>query len=242
MQPSNKYKLSKSQEQVLRDKLSKSLMTMVAIVGGLVITLVFFAPKLGVFFGFFSAHKNDKDEFAAIKPNPPLLVNVPHAAKDYTISINGFAAAGLTIDLFVNGPKADTTTVGADGQFTFNNVTLIDGNNTIFARAIDKDNNQSDPSSQYTLIVDKEKPKIEISYPKDGDTIRNLDKRVTIRGKVNKKATLMINDKVAVIRPDLSFEFLMGLIEGNNEIKIKVTDEAGNEQEEKLVVKYVKGS
>lgn len=215
---------------------------MVSIVGGLIILLVFFAPKLGVFFGFFSAHKNDKDEFAAIKPNPPLLVNVPHAAKDYTVSLNGFAAAGLTINLFVNGPQVDTTTVGADGQFTFNNVTLIDGNNTIFARAIDKDNNQSDPSTQYTVVVDKEKPKIDIEYPKDGNTIRNLDKRVTIKGKVNKKATLIINDKTAVLRPDLTFEFLLGLIEGDNEIRIKATDEAGNENEEKIHVKYVKGS
>ncbi len=238
----NKFKLTKSEEDLLREKLSKTLLSMLGIILGLVIVLVFFAPKLGVFFGFFSTHKNDKDAFSSIKPNPPYLANVPHSSKDYSLNINGFATEGLTINLFVNGPKVDTTTVGADGQFTFNNIALIDGTNTIFAKAIDKDNNESDSSATFNVVVDKEKPKLEIETPKDNEVVRNLDKRVIIKGKVNEKASLVINDKVAVLRPDMSFEFLLGVIEGNNEIKITAIDEAGNETEEKLVIKYVKGS
>ncbi len=238
MPRSSRYKLTKTEEKELRQKLAKNLMAIVGISILMVVILIFFAPKLGVFFGFFSKNRNQADTFNVIKPNPPFFTNVPNATKEDTFSLSGFAQAGLTINLFVNGPQVQNTTVGADGQFTFNNIPLIQGSNTFFAKAIDKNGVESDQSTNYTITQDKEKPDIEISSPKDNEVVKNLDKRVQIKGKLSEKAMLIINGKTAIVRPDLTFEFLLGVKEGENEIKIEATDEAGNEQEENFKINY----
>jgi hypothetical protein len=68
--------------------------------------------------------------------------------------------------------------------------------------------------------------------------VRNLDKRILIKGKLSEKATLKINDKMAIVKPDLTFEFLLGVEEGTIEIKVEATDTAGNVASEKFKVKY----
>lgn len=235
------FKLSRSEEAVLRQKLSKTLLTITSIVVFLFVTIFFFAPKLGAFFGFFSVHRNETDTTGIIKPNPPAFSNVPTASKEDSIILNGYSQAGLTIILYVNGPEAQRTTAGSDGQFTFNNVVLNAGANTIFAKASSQSNVLSDNSVVYTVTQDKEKPKIKIDSPKDGDTITNLDKRVTITGSVNKKSAVKINGSMVIVKPDLSFSYLLGVSEGEVKIVIEATDEAGNVQSQKLTVTYVKG-
>jgi hypothetical protein len=234
----NKYKLSKSEEKELRQKLAKTLFTMAVIAGSLVILLIFFAPKLGVFFGFFSRHRNEVDPKSIIKPSTPFLANIPKATKEDKVNVSGFAQSGLTVDLYLNGPKSQSTTVAADGQFTFNDVQLLPGTNILYVKAIDQNGVESDTSPNHTVVQDKEKPKITIESPKDEETIKNLDKRIQIKGKLSEKGTLKINDKLAVVRPDLTFDFLLGVTEGKVAIKIEATDDAGNIATETIDVTY----
>ncbi len=238
MAQSAKYKLSKSQEKELRLRLAKTMFTMAVIAFSLIILMIFFAPKLGVFFGFFSKHRNEIDTKNVIKPSTPFLSNVPNATKEDSINISGFAQAGLTVHLYLNGPKVQSTTVASDGQFVFNNIQLLPGTNIFYVKAIDKDGVMSDQSINHTLIQDKDKPKITVESPKNGDTVKNLDKRVQIKGKVSEKSSLKINDKLAIVRPDLTFDFLLGVTEGEIEIKLDATDEAGNTTTEKMKIKY----
>lgn len=242
MAQTTKFKLTRSEERKLREKLQKTLITLISLVAALFLLVFFFAPKLGVFFGFFSKHRNDKEDATVIKPNAPIFSNVPTATKEETLTINGYAQSGLTVVLYVNGPETDKTTVGADGLFTFNNIKLIQGSNTLSARVFDQSALGSDSSKTYTIVVDKEKPKITVDSPKKDVTIRNLDKRVVVSGKINEKASLKINDKFAILRPDFTFEFLLGAIPGDMEIKVEATDEAGNVAIEKFFIKYVQGS
>jgi hypothetical protein len=237
-----KYKLSKSEERQLREKLQKTLITLVSITVGLFLLIFFFSPKLGVFFGFFSKHRNDVDSATVIKPSPPIFSNVPAAAKEESITLNGYAQPGLTVVLYVNGPETDKTTAGADGLFTFNNIKLISGSNTISAKVYDQSAMGSDSSNTFTVVVDKDKPKITVDSPKKAETVKNLDQRIVVTGKINEKSSIKINDKFAILRPDLTFEFLLGAKEGDMEIKVEATDEAGNVETEKFSIKYVKGS
>jgi hypothetical protein len=69
-----------------------------------------------------------------------------------------------------------------------------------------------------------------------------LDKRVTITGKIDEKADIKVNGKTAIMRPDMSFEFLLGVQEGNVDIKIEATDLAGNTSSESFRVTYVKSN
>ncbi len=242
MQQTAKFRLTRSEEKKLRQKLQKTLITLISLTVVLFLLVFFFAPKLGVFFGFFSKHRNDVDSETAIKPSAPIFSNIPAATKEETLTVNGYAQPGLTVVLYVNGPEIDKTIVGADGLFTFSNIKLIQSSNTISAKVFDQTTTGSDSSHIYTILVDKEEPKITIESPKKDETVRNLDKRVVVKGKVNEKASLKINDKFAILRPDLTFEFLLGATEGAMEIKIEATDEAGNVSVEKFFIKYVQGS
>ena len=52
-----------------------------------------------------------------------------------------------------------------------------------------------------------------------------------------------INDKIAIVKPDLTFEFLLGVQnEGNVKITVLAIDEAGNENKKEITVNYEKES
>lgn len=231
----------KSQEEELTQRLLLTVFITIALIALGIGALTFFAPTVGTIFGFFSKNRN-KNYDAVIIPNPPVLADIPEATKEKEINITGYAQAGLTIKLYVNGPEKAETTAGADGVFTFDKVALVKGRNTIFVKAINSENSMSDKSTTYVITVDEKAPEIDIESPKDGDTIRNLDKRVIVKGKINEKATIKINERTAVVKPDLTFEFLLGVNEGDVEIKVQATDEAGNSSEKKFSIKYVKAS
>jgi hypothetical protein len=226
------------------EELTKRLFIITAITIGLIITVILsftvFAPTFGSLFKIFS--KKGFGNELVIKPNAPVLTQVPSATKENKITLNGYGQSGTTIKIFVNGPEKGSTVTGGDGKFTFDNVELIQGRNTVFIKAIDSKNNESDSSSTYTITMDNDAPKIEILSPKKDEVIRNLDKRVTVKGKLNEKSILIINGQTSIVKSDLTFEHVIGVEEGNVEIKIKAIDEAGNEKEEILKVRYQKSS
>ena len=189
-------------------------------------------------FGLLSKNRNDTEEAVTVRIRPPTLTNVPTATKDTKINLAGYANEGETIKLFVNGPEVAQTTTGADGIFNFISIELIKGRNTVFVKAVNAKNEESEPGETFTIVLDTEQPKIEVESPKDGSTVKNLDKRITIIGTINEKATLKINDRMVIQKPDLTFEYILGVKSGDVEIKIEATDEAGNKNEEIIKVKY----
>jgi len=239
---SNTRKTATSTEELNR-RLFITLLAIVGLVVLLVVSFVFFAPQVGSFFGLFSANRNQPDDITIVKPDQPVFSNIPKATKNNSITLNGYTQPGYSVKLFVNGPEVSKVVAGADGIFTFNDIKLIDGQNTIFAKTVDNTNVESDSTNIFNIYVDKEKPKIDIESPKDGDKIKNLDKRITIIGKVSEKSHVKINDKIAILKPDLSFEFLLGVQnEGNVKITIVATDEAGNDNKKEITVNYERES
>jgi hypothetical protein len=151
-------------------------------------------------------------------------------------------AAGDTVKIYLNGPEAGSVVADTEGLFTFLDLPLIKGNNIIFGKTTDADNRQSEPSETFTLVYSTDKPKIDVDTPKDGDVIKNLDKSVLVKGKVDKKAEVKVNGRLAILSSDNRFEVLLGASEGNMEIKIEAVDEAGNKEEKTIKVRYVKSS
>ncbi len=234
---------AKTTTEELNKKLFTTLLAIVGIILFLVLGAVFFAPQVGSFFGLFSVNRNQPDDIAVIKPDQPVFSNIPKASKSNSITINGYTQPGYSVKLFVNGPEAARVIAGSDGIFTFNDIKLIDGQNTIFAKAVDDSNVESDSTNIFNIYVDKDKPKIDLTSPKDGDKIKNLDKRITIIGSVSEKSQVKINDKIAIVKPDLTFEFLLGVQnEGNVKITVLAIDEAGNENKKEITVNYEKES
>ncbi|MBD3366236.1 hypothetical protein GF360_02710 [candidate division WWE3 bacterium] len=191
-----------------------------------------FGPKIGALFGMISVNRNETINPPQANTPPPVFVEVPKAVNETKVNIKGMSAPKTKIELFVNGPKAGEVITDMSGEFLFTEVALNKGKNTLFAKANDT------KSETITIDYDDEDPEIEIESPKDGDKIENLNERIEIVGEISEKATIKINDRVAIQKPDNSFVFLLGAKEGEMEITIKATDLAGNTAEEKLKVTY----
>jgi hypothetical protein len=244
------YKPIKTQYLNLNDlseeELVKRLYIMVAgiiiTIAVLLVSFIFFAPKIGGLFGFVSKHYNEKEVTPNIAPVAPVFVNIPESVNEEKVTINGISEPGTTVKLFVNGPEAQTAITDSEGKFTFVDIQLIKGKNILFAKALNSQNKESENSATVEIGFDNTKPEITIDSPKNKTTVRNLDSRVLVTGKVNEKAVVRINDRLAILKPDLSFELLLGVNEGNVEIKVEATDMAGNKADQTINITYVKSS
>ena len=203
---------------------------------------VFFGPQVGELFGIVSINKNSTNKQDVIAPPIPIFDNPPKATNISSVEIKGYGEPGSVVQLFVNGPEYGENIVTTDGTFVFNKVPLVVGNNTVFSKAYDKDKNESGKSVVLSILYDIEKPEITIESPKEGEVIRNLNERVFIKGEISEKASITINNRIAVLKPDLTFEFPMGVVEGWTEITIVAVDEAQNKTTRDFKFQYVRGS
>jgi hypothetical protein len=229
-------------EKALRERLRKRVSWILIISAVGIISLFFFAPQLGSLFGYFSKYRNDPGYVPTPNPTPPVFIDAPEAINQETITLTGRALPGTTVKIYVNGPEKGTDTTGEDGIFVFADVKLNLGTNTIFAKSFDDRGNESESSEFLIINYDNKPPEITLEDLEDGDTVRNLNRRIEIEGEINEKATITINGNSAIQRSDLTFYHILGVEQGDVEIKIEVVDEAGNKTEEELTVKYVKGS
>jgi len=241
----NSYKKrAKTTGKMNEEELYKRLFTTIsAILFTLVLLFIifrFFGPKLGSLFGLISVHRNDPAERDKIAPVPPIFSLIPEATNKKKLTLNGISEPGSKVDLFINGPKKATITTNDDGLFTFPDIELNEGKNSIFAKAIDKNGNESDNSEKSVVILDTKKPEIKIESPVNGETVKNLNKRMEVKGKLNEKANVVINGRVAIVQSDLTFEVLLGVEEGNVSIKVVATDDAGNSKDETIFAIYQK--
>ncbi|MFC1755943.1 hypothetical protein ACFLZK_01235 [Patescibacteria group bacterium] len=232
---------SKYDHKELSKKLRFALLGIFAFIFLALIAVNFFGPQIGALFGFISVNRNAEGPKAKVTLSTPSFAELPDATNEEEITIEGYAQKGTNVKIFVNGPEKGETLVGDDGKFVFENIPLIEGRNTLFAKSFQNDN-ESEKSETRVITVDKDKPKIKIEKPKDGDTIKNLNERVLVKGSVNEKAKVRINDRLAVLKPNLSFEFLLGVDEGDVVITVEAIDEAGNSEITKVGVTYKKES
>ena len=239
---SNKKPAPGMSEEELQKRLKTSLAGIVVVLLIVTISFAFLGPKIGSLFGLISVNRNEDKNQDKIAPVSPIFSYIDSHTNKKELNIEGIAEPGTTIKLFVNGPIKHTTVADQSGEFTFAKVTLIEGKNTLFAKTTDSQGNESAKSETLNVTLDTKKPNIDLISPKVGETIRNLDKRITVQGKLNEKAAIKVNGKTAVFKADMTFEVILGVEEGSVEIKVEATDLAGNKNEEKIIVQYVKGS
>jgi len=179
-----------------------------------------------------------------IAPPPPTLTGIPEATNSAQLNIKGFAEAGATVKIFLNGEEKDSQLTGSDGQFVFENVGLEQGENEIYAQAKDPAGNESQPSTIYKISIDQKPPKLEVTAPADNTIIteeKDKETIVLVTGKVEEGATVTVNDYQAIVREEGNFEYrLLLTTEGENIIKIVAKDRAGNKTTIEKTVIYKK--
>lgn len=193
--------------------------------------------KLAIFVGKINSSFIPPEQSDNVPPSPPVFEPLFEATNSATISLSGFAESESTLKLFFNNEEKETL-VDNDGTFVFNDLNLKDGQNKIYAVAIDKAGNESSDSKRVSVLYDNEAPELEINQPQDGETITDEDNRIELIGKTEEGNDVLINDHFVVVDSEGNFNYQISLNEGENEIKIISKDKAGNQTEKTIKINY----
>jgi hypothetical protein len=212
--------------------------------GGMVILFVFLLigiPLLVNISAFLSTILSPKKTTS--KTNERFLqqpqLEIPYEATNSAqIKVSGFGPVSTNVDLFVNNKKVKTTEDKA-GVFSFSDVNLILGDNEMYAVARDKTTDQEIKSGILTVTFDNKKPTLTLENLNDGQQFE-LNNQITIKGKMDEEGTVYLNDRFIMLNSDKTFSYDFELRDGENEIKFKAVDKAGNFVEKKIKVSFHK--
>ncbi len=221
--------LSRIEEKKAKKRIYLSLAAVVVILLALIKWGVPLFTNLSLFIAPSGPGDNNTDNTSTLIL-PPRLEPIDEATFSARISVHGFANAGETVKLYLNGEEYDDTLVGKDDKFTFSNIKLEDGENIIYAVA-SKEKKKSALSDKVTILYKKEPPKLEVSDPADNQSFFGDNNTAIIKGKTDSNTRVYINDRLAIVENDGSFNYSLRLNEGEQTIVIQAIDIAGNKTE-----------
>ncbi|MFH2085601.1 MAG: hypothetical protein ABII21_02350 [bacterium] len=188
-------------------------------------------PAVANLAGYLIKTDNTPIVVTELRPTPPIFSDIPEATYSAQVRIAGFAQPGLEVILYLNGTETERKLVSESGTFTFDKVSLSEGDNSVYAYTSTVRNLMSEQSKTYTIVVDTTKPTVTIDAPKDGEVFRGQSQRITtFTGGVNEEgAKVFIGDRMVIVQSEGKFSLPYQLVEGDQEIQIKAIDHAGNE-------------
>lgn len=220
--------LVRVEEKRARRRIYISLFTLIATAAFLYFGAVPLLTKFSLLLTSSGRDKNDTGQTDNSLLLPPHLEPVVEATNTATTSVKGFANPGDTVKVYVNDKELDKLLVGNDGQFSISQVSLKEGDNTIYA-TMAKGDKESSPSDMLKIAYIKTPPSLEVNEPSDGQTYYGDNKTINVRGKTDNQVKVYINDRLAIVGGDGSFSYPVSLNEGDNQIKIVAADPAGNQ-------------
>ncbi|HLL60176.1 MAG TPA: hypothetical protein VK338_00505 [Candidatus Nitrosocosmicus sp.] len=167
---------------------------------------------------------------------PPTIDDIPEATNSATIKIKGTSSSKGNLTLYVNNKKKEGIRVRNEEYET--TVNLQKGENEIYVVLENPKIKLKKESEKYKVLFKNEKPKLEISSPKDGDKVNKNE--ITIQGQTDKDVTITINDAPVVVDAQQNFAYNLRLTEGENTFTISAVDYAGNTETKELKVTYQK--
>lgn len=225
------------QNQAYRNVLLASLGIVLVI-----ILLIIFGTNILVSFSLLVGKLSGTEETAVTTQSdayvaPPTLDPTETATSSAATVVTGFGESKQRIDLYRNGKLISKTTVKADNTFRFSNVTLVEGENTIRAKAINESNQQSEFSNEVKIMFSNEPPELTIDAPQEGQVFKKSGGAVKVTGKTNAGAKVTVNDFRAIVDTEGNYSYLYTLKDGDNELKIVATDTANNKTEKTVHIK-----
>lgn len=219
-----------------RKKITRQILWVITWAIILVLGFIFVILPLFIRFVNDVLNTNPIEEEDTIILQPPVLSAPVEATNSAQFKIDGYADPQEEIVVVLNGQEHARTATRDDGSFTAEMV-LTEGENGFTTYAIDSEKRESKTGQEYRVNLDTEKPLIEVTEPENGKEFSSKDRTITISGKTDKDSKVYVNDRVVFPDSEGNFKTQFSLQSGENEIKIKAVDEAGNTTEEPRKVK-----
>ena len=159
---------------------------------------------------------------------PPYLDPLPAATGSGTLIITGRGQPSSSLILYVNDVQSKSVPIGTDGTFLISSLKLTDGTYSLKAKTADSVGKKSDFSNEVHTIIKRKPPALEITAPNDNITVNGDSNLLNVTGKTEEDTDVHINDRFVVVHPDGSFTYPYPLQDGENNLQIKATDQAGN--------------
>lgn len=176
----------------------------------------------------FSGNASTPARSKIITPASPRLQSLPTATKAESINISGYADPGVTVTLFVNDIQLEDRVVDKEGTFSFESISLTDGENKFFVKASIEGRAESRPSRTVTVIYKKKAPVLSLLEPTDRSTFSQKESEIRVSGKTDPNTTVRVNELQAVVDELGNFKILYSLKDGENKLTIEAEDIAGN--------------
>lgn len=229
-------------ENAARKNYLRNILLSVSGIFVIIIFLIFFGIPFLINLSLFSQNfrsANDVNETDKKISSlaPPVIDQLPSAQKENKIDITGYALAADKVTLYLNNKIVEETATDDEGKFAFRKIVLKEGPNTIKAKSQKNPDIESALTKEITVIFKKNPPVLEIESPADNTEIEeNKPNRLEIRGKTDPDSRVTINDFWAIVDDEGKFSYLYNLTQGENKLKIKAIDEAGNISEKEIKV------
>lgn len=165
----------------------------------------------------------------------PRLDPLPSATNEKEIIVEGQTLSGLEIEIYLNGELKNTINADENGFFE-DEIDLTEGDNILRVRA-KKGKSTGEYTRSKTITFINEGPDLEVEFPATGAEIKNQNP-IEVKGTTDPGSTVKVNDFQAIIKSDGRWNYFLTLRDGQNEIKIMATDQAGNETEKVISVQY----
>lgn len=176
---------------------------------------------------------------AVTVPSPSLFQPFT-ATNSAQVAIKGTAKPDMTVLLGVNGSVDFKTKANETGEFVFDAVTLMAGENLLIAYAEDSDGNRSDGSASVTITYSTDAPKLEVTQPTENMLVTQRKQSVvSVVGVTDAGNKVFLNDQFLFVTDTGSFTGSFQLQEGDNTLHIRAVNAAGNETVKDVHVKYL---
>lgn len=226
----------------LKSNVKKRTIHILLIITGILIVLALFGSQILIVFSTaLGTLKGDKDQVSETTNvsyiAPPVLDPLPAATNKKDTSVSGSTSADkASIELYVNGKNVDKLDADKNGNFTFQSIQLNTGDNEINAKST-VSNKTSEYSNSLKIKYIGKEPSLEISSPLNDQKFKKDESPIKIIGKTDQGVKVTINDFWAMSNEDGSFYYPYNLKDGDNNLVILATDDAGNKTKKELKIK-----
>lgn len=207
-----------------------------------IILLIIFGTNILVSFSLLVGKLSGTEESSVTTQSetyvaPPTLDPITTATSSAAIVVTGYGESKQRVDLYRNGKLINKATVKSDNTFRFTNVTLVEGENTLRARAVNENNQQSEYSNELKVSFINKPPDLTIDEPQEGQVFKKSGGAVKVSGKTTAGAKITVNDFRAIVDTEGNYSYLYTLKDGENELKVVATDNANNKTEKTVHIK-----